>query len=134
MLEVLNRTAEKIHQKYGVMVTIPAMQNYLETGEVKVLDRKNMRSYPVDFADLLEASSMEVCDMAISKLVEVYNYFSEVDYLTLSGGTGAAWYPYFKEKLSGFETLNIIPCNRNDDISYIFANVRGYYMYRINIG
>lgn len=134
MLEVLNRTAEKIHQKYGVTVTIPAMQNYLETGEVKVLDRKNMRSYPVDFADLLEASSMEVCDMAISKLVEVYNYFSEVDYLTLSGGTGAAWYPYFKEKLSGFETLNIIPCNRNDDISYIFANVRGYYMYRINIG
>ena len=58
----------------------------------------------------------------------------EVDYLTLSGGTGAAWYPYFKERLSGFETLNIIPCNRNDDISYIFSNVRGYYLYRINIG
>lgn len=110
------------------------MQNYLETGEVKVFDRKNMRSYPVNFAELLEASSMEVCDMAISKLVEVYNYFSEVDYLTLSGGTGAAWYPYFKERLSGFETLNIIPCNRNDDISYIFSNVRGYYLYRINIG
>ena len=134
MMEVLTRTANKIRSKYGVTVTIPAMQNYLETGEVKVFDRKNMRSYPVNFAELLEASSMEVCDMAISKLVEVYNYFSEVDYLTLSGGTGAAWYPYFKERLSGFETLNIIPCNRNDDISYIFSNVRGYYLYRINIG
>ena len=134
MMEILTRTINKIRSKYGVSVTIPAMQNYLETGEVKVFDRKNMRSYPVDFAELLEASSMEVCDMAISKLVEVYNYFSEVDYLTLSGGTGAAWYPYFKERLSGFETMNIIPCNRNDDIPYIFSNVRGYYLYRINIG
>lgn len=71
---------------------------------------------------LLKSATASFGITALNELQELYNGKSLVED------------PYFKERLSGFETLNIIPCNRNDDISYIFSNVRGYYLYRINIG
>ena len=48
-----------------------------------------------------------------------------------AGGTADAWKDMIREELKEMETLEIIDGNCNDNLPYIFANVRGYYLYRI---
>ena len=132
MIEVLERTSREIADKYGVHIPVSAIQPVLETGMVKAFDKKTLRSKSYDISDILAKCNDEVCDAAIARLCEIYNYFQEVDYLAVTGGTGAAWMGRFHDRLRGLETLNILPGNRNEDIPYIFANARGYYMYLIN--
>ena len=55
----------------------------------------------------------------------------EYDYLIITGGTGAAWSSRIREILKDMETLKIVDGNCNDTLPYVFANVRGYYMYRM---
>jgi molybdopterin biosynthesis enzyme len=55
----------------------------------------------------------------------------EYDYLIITGGTSAAWANRIRETLKDMETLKIINGNCNDNIPLIFANVRGYYLYRM---
>lgn len=133
MIEVLSRTVDVLKKNPGVNVSVPAMQECLKNGYVKAVDKIHFKSTQIEFADILEKQSRTVCDEAINKLAEIYNYFTEVDYLALTGGTGAAWSNYIREKLKGFEeNLTILSGNRNDELPHIFSNVRGYYMYRIN--
>ncbi len=132
MISVLQGTCDEIYTKFGFTIPVPAIQTYLETGYIKKFDKKNLRSDKYDFSSILEAKSAEVCNEAIVKLTEVYNYFQEIDFLILTGGTGAAWHDIFKERLKDLHTLTIIPGNRNEELSRIFSNVRGYYMYAIN--
>jgi plasmid segregation protein ParM len=54
------------------------------------------------------------------------------DYLVVTGGTGAAWNAYIKDYYKGLSNLTIIAGNQNDNIPYIFSNVRGYYMYLVS--
>ena len=137
MKEVLKRTADKIYEKYNVEVRVPTMQKILEVGKIKKIDRINMKSEYISFDDLLEESLVEVCQEAIEQLKKIYNYLSEIDYLVVTGGTGAAWNNYILETLRGMTepdeitgqaALTIVPGNKNDDIPYILANARGYYM------
>ena len=132
MYEVLQRTSHAIMDKYGIEMPVPAIQPVLETGTVKFFDKKTLRSKSYDIGDILTQCNEEVCQNAVDRLCEIYNYFQEIDYLIITGGTGAAWSNYLHEKLRGLETLSIISGNRNEDIPYIFANVRGYLMYAIN--
>lgn len=132
MVEILSRTVDILQRDYNANITVPAMQNYLESGMVKAINKRAFQSTSIAFGDILQAQALAVCDLAIARLSEVYNYFAEVDYLTITGGTGAAWYEYIKERLKGLQTLTIISANRNEDLPYIFSNVRGYYMYLIN--
>ena len=39
MREVFSRTCKKIQDTYGVSLQIPDLQNLLETGEIRILDR-----------------------------------------------------------------------------------------------
>ena len=54
----------------------------------------------------------------------------EYDYLIITGGTSAAWRDMIRDYFSGMETLKIENGNKNGGMKAIFANVRGYYMYR----
>ena len=54
------------------------------------------------------------------------------NYLVITGGTGAAWYNQIKDHFKDMNTLKIIAGNQNDNIPFIFSNVRGYYMAMYN--
>lgn len=139
MKQVLADVSEEIFKKYHVEIPVPAMQSYLEKGTVVVYDRKNRTSIEVPFGDILEKHSADVAKKAIDNLDNMYD-LGEYKYLILTGGTGEAWYPYFKEAFKGMQTLTIIPGNQNTmgivtdkdghpaPLPFIFSNVRGYYM------
>lgn len=132
MKQVLINTTNSIFKNLGVEINVSAMQKYLETGQVTKLDRRTMKSGAYAFGDILETESKKVCMQALEKVKEVYNYLQETDYLVITGGTGAAWENFIREHLSAMETLKIVSGNINDDLPYVFANVRGYYMFLVN--
>lgn len=137
MCEVLKDTSEAIYKKYGVNLSIPVMQRFLEEGRIRKLNRRAMETTTYEFDDLLIKANKEIFGLALDKIKQLYNYLYEIDYIVLTGGTGDAWYNYFKEGLKnmitagpGMEpTLRIVPGNINDpDIPMFLANVEGYYM------
>ena len=81
------------------------MQNALKKGYVTVLDKRRMVNKKERFEDLLEKNTKDVCMEAMQKLVSLYNYMQNHDYMIVTGGTGNAWYPMIRE----------------------YSNVRGYY-------
>lgn len=133
MKEVFLRTGRKIFDTYHTEIRIPSMQKYLKTGKIRVMNRKERITKNVPFSDLLEISSREVCNEALEKICSIYNSLMDCDYLVITGGTADAWKKDIINFFSGMETLKIIPGNLNDDLPYIFNNVRGYYMYLYNV-
>lgn len=133
MKHVLYNTAEAIHKNYGISIEVAAIQDILEKGYVKKLDYRTMKATAYPFDDILRAESYKVCMKALDKIKEIYNYFLDVDNLVITGGTGAAWSDFIREHLQGMEMLRIVSGNANCNMPYIFANVRGYYMYLINM-
>lgn len=131
MKRVFEETADEIYKRYKMDVSIPAMQKYLETGEINVTDRKLMKTENVPFGNILFDKSKMVCDEAIEKIKTLYNNLFEHDYLVITGGTGAAWDYNVRQHFSGLSNLKIIAGNQNDNLSYVFSNVRGYYMYLV---
>lgn len=131
MKQVLLDTVEAIRKKYGQTVTLSAMQKYLETGKIRIYDRKNLVSRDVPFDDLLREASRNVCMAAIDRTNQIYPLM-EYDYLIITGGTGAAWENMIRERLKGMETLRIVGGNQNDNLPLVFSNVRGYYQLRYN--
>ena len=69
MREVFSRTCKKIQDTYGVSLQIPDLQNLLETGEIRILDRKHMKRSNESFRTLLEDASREVCNETIEKFM-----------------------------------------------------------------
>ena len=132
MKRVMKETTEKIFDNYGKEIPVPAIQRYLETNKIPCFDPDTMSSNVKPFDDLLDKSNKMVCMEAINKLKNTYNNLIDIDYLIVTGGTGAAWSSIIKDYFKNMHTLTIINGNKNDEIPYIFANVRGYYMYRYN--
>lgn len=129
MRRVLSETARKIKSKYGVNIEVPAMQKYLETGFVKYYDKKTFDSGEKPFGKFLDEASSEVCEEAISRMSSALNLI-DYDYLIITGGTGAAWLDQIRDKFKTMNTLTIINGNQNDNLPFIYNNVRGYYLYR----
>lgn len=140
MKQVLAETSRKILEKYpGTEIPVPAMQTYLERGTITVSDRRRRTSAAMPFGDLLEESSREIANKAIDKLDELYD-LADYNYMIITGGTGEAWFEYFKDAYKGMSNLTIIPGNQNTmgiltdekghpaPLPFIFSNVRGYYM------
>ncbi len=131
MKQVFNETANEIAKRFHKTVSVSEMQKYLETGEVTIFDRRALSSHSESIAEILENAANKICDKAIDKMVQVYPDIENVDFLVITGGTGAAWKNRIKDRLKGLSKLTIIDGNQNDDkLSFIYANVRGYYMYR----
>ncbi len=130
MKRVLQETVDGIFDKYKVDITIPAMQKYLQDGNVTTFNRKERKTKHEPFGDILEEASKKVCLEALGQLCTIYNDLIDHQYLVITGGTGAAWKDTIKEYFGEMETLTIIDGNQNDNLPYIFSNVRGYYMYQ----
>ena len=127
MREVLKQTIAGIYDAYGTDVSLIGLQKCLGDGYVKCHDKFSSKNKP--FGDILEASSRKVCDDAMERLGQILPLY-EYDYLVITGGTGAAWDDQIREKLKEIDGLKIVDGNQNDtDLPFMFANVRGYYMY-----
>lgn len=132
MKRVLEETAARIQQKYGQSIAVPSMQKYLDTGMFRMVNKKERTAKDVPFGEMLEAASKDVCMMALKQMEDIYPIM-EYDYLVITGGTGAAWKPYVHEFYKNIDTLKIIDGNQNDDLPFVFANVRGYYLMRLSL-
>ena len=131
MKAVLSQTADLIFKKHNVEIPVHAMQKCLQDGFVKVLDRRLMEATNEDFSEELEIATKNVCHEALERIKQTYNYLIDYDYLLITGGTGAAWQELITEHFSKIEGLKIITGNQNDNLSHIFSNVRGYYLYQV---
>ena len=129
MKRVLAETSKTILEKYKVEIPVPQMQKYLDRGTVRFVDRKKFISKDYPFDDILAASSNMVCKEAIKRMASAIN-LGDYNYLIITGGTGAAWYHHIEETFKDFGSLTLIKGNQNDDLSFIYSNVRGYYLNR----
>lgn len=132
MKRVLEETTNQILEKHNQEISIPEMQRYLSTGNIKCRDRKTRSTCMVPFGELLDAANKKTCYEALAKIDNIYNGLYDHDYLVITGGTGAAWNDIIRDYYKDMKTLKIIAGNQNDSIPYIFSNVRGYYMYLIS--
>lgn len=132
MKRILQDTAKAIKENFDVEISVPAMQKYLETGEVIYEDERNFISKKYSFEHLLENATKTVCEEAINKLRSSVSGFKDYDYLVVTGGTGSAWYDYIVDKFKGYSDLKVVKGNQNDSLSFIYSNVRGYYFVRYN--
>ena len=134
MREVFARTCRDIRDAYGVEVSIPELQNKLDTGMIKVMNRKAMKSDLHPFDSFLEANCRKVCEETIERLKSIHDSFADIDYIIGTGGTYDAWATIFNDTFKDMEGLKIIPGNVNDtSLSNVFSNVRGYYFRLINL-
>lgn len=132
MKQVFKETADAIQKKYGVKVNVSEMQRLLKTGLVRTYDRTTYSTKDEPFNDLLEAASEKICMQAIEKMAQVYP-LDEMDYLIITGGTGAAWENKIRSTFKNMQTLKIVSGNQSEtSLPFVFANVRGYYMYLYN--
>lgn len=132
MKRVLTETSNEIFKKFHQEVKVPAMQKSLESGSIKCFDRKARATTLQPFADILDEANKKVCHEALAKIDNIYNNLFDHDYLVITGGTGAAWSTLIREYYKNMENLTIISGNQNDNLPYIFSNVRGYYMFLIS--
>lgn len=130
MKQVMKETTEYI-RKQGIEISVPAFQKYLDEGVVKYIDRKG-EPIVVDFKEILKKNSEKICKEALEKIFSIYD-INDYKYLIVTGGTGAAWFHIIKENFSAaieYEIIELINGNRNDNLSFVYSNVRGYYLYR----
>lgn len=132
MREVFARTCAEIQKTYGVEILVPELQNYLEEGTIRVINREKMQRKTYPFSDILKKHCKDVCFELIEKLKSTHNYFADMDCIIATGGTYDAWREDFNGVFRDMEGLAIIPSNRNDEsLSNILSNVRGYYYWLV---
>lgn len=131
MKRILQETSKMIRDKYGVNLTVPAMQKNLETGYVRKFDKRTLTSKDYNFGDLLQTACEKVCREAIERLNASYD-LSNFEYVIITGGTGAAWFSQIEAAFKNLTFLKILRGNQNDTLDFIYSNVRGYYNYRLN--
>lgn len=129
MSKILKDTSKTILDKYGTNIPPSGMQKYLETGKFTQFDRKNHRTVSVDFENILNEKSKALCEQAMNKVCDVYNYLLDYKYLIITGGTGAAWAYWITDMFKGMSTLQIIAGDCPDGMPMYFANARGYYSF-----
>ena len=130
MHEIFKRTVEEVRARYGSNITIPEMQNALRRGYITSFDRRTMSSKNIPFDDIIHKHTDAVCDEAIQKMLSIYNYLQNHNYLIVTGGTGNAWWNRITDYLKNMESLKILSGNRCDpSLSNTYSNVRGYFQY-----
>lgn len=138
MKRVLQETTKLIKSYYKETdninlpdIPVPLMQKYLESGNIRYENKKELIAKDLPFDKLLAQANNKVCEEAIARMAQAINLI-DYNYMIVTGGTGAAWLRYIQEKFKNFSTLKILCANQNDDLPFIYSNVRGYYLYRFN--
>ena len=129
MKRVLEEATETIRNRYQKDISVPAMQKYLERGTFRYFEPATLTTRDEPLEEIITECSKKVCREAIEKMMQVYRLY-EYDYLIVTGGTGAAWLEQIREHLKNMSTLTIVDGAQNDTLPGVFANVRGYYMFR----
>lgn len=130
MKAIFEHTAADIFQMHGKEIYAHTMQPFLKAGSINVFNRKTRSTETHDISDILERNTAAVCESALRKIEAAYDDLTDYDYLITTGGTGAAWLPYIRERYARMTTLEIVCANQNEDISPVYNNVRGYYIFR----
>ena len=132
MKQVLANTCKEIARRYNFEIPVPAVQQYLETGQVIQESEDGYSSNYVPFDDILAACSKDICDKAIEKVMGVYNIPKNYKYFVITGGTGAAWSSFIRgnKYFVHSNTVQIISGNNGDpNYGYLMSNARGYYIW-----
>lgn len=130
MLQVMKKMSKLILEECDEDIRVPALQHILETGIVTCVNEDEMTQEDREVSELLEKASKEVFKEAMEKSKSITNAFRDYQYLVVTGGTGAAWFDMIKDYLKGMKHLQVIPGNINDTIPVLYANARGYYLFR----
>lgn len=133
MREVLKRTSAKILEELNEDIRVAALQKNLESGSVVYVDEEEMQTDEKPLAPYLGKANDEVFQKAMSKAKAVTNAYRDYQKLIIGGGTGEAWFEKIQEYLSKMKSLQVIPSNRNENLPFLYSNVRGYYLYRYSI-
>lgn len=133
MKRVFKEVIHQIFDKYKKEITILGMQNVLASGKISILNKKERKSSLIDISDILEECNKKVCLEALNRICNSYDNLADHNYLIITGGTCSAWSNIIREFFSGMkETLTVLSGAQNDNLSSVFANARGYYMYALN--
>lgn len=125
MKRVFSEARDMIEKDFNVSISIPAMQNCLETGMFQKIDRIALKTneYPVN--KYIEQANEMVREEAFDY---IKNDLASAQFLIMSGGTGAAWYDYFCERTKFLKNLQVLEGNYGSGLLGIYSNARGYYM------
>lgn len=130
MKAVFEGVAKDLFNLYGKEIHPHTMQRCLADGTIPILDRKTHTISVVDITEILQTNLRSIFEEAMTKIESSYDNLEEYNYLLITGGTGAAWLEYLRERYKGMSTLTIISGNQNEKMPTIYNNARGYYIYR----
>ena len=134
MRKVLAVASSKILEELNEDIRVQALQKNLETGTVICINEDEMCSEEKPITDILDNASQEVFREAFIRAKAITNTFRDYKYIIISGGTGEAWFELVKNAFSRMSNMNILPGNINcAELPFIYANVRGYYLYRYTV-
>lgn len=134
MKSVFAETIKRVQDKYSdvdVDVKVFELQKYLEDGQIPFFNVDTYEMEYLPFGDMLEEANKELCYKSIDRLMKKYDNMKDYQYLVVTGGTGESRFHMIQDKLKGLPKLQVVPGNINTpDISCIYSNVIGYYMFR----
>lgn len=132
MKEIFSRTLNEIEKEYGTEIAVHAIQRYLDTGTIPVLDRVNRKRSNVSFSEILLRQVHIVCQEMLEKMELAYNSFLDIDYIIVAGGTSAACYSQIVTRYKDMTGLQIIKSNQDHSLPEIYDVVRGYYLFLVS--
>lgn len=132
MMEIFRRTTEEIDQKYGMEIAVHAIQPFLATGTVPVIDRRARKQKERPFEDMLARHTYEVGEELLDRMELAYNSFVGINYLALAGGTSSVWYDQIVKRYQDMSGLKVVKCSQNDNLPEIYDIVRGYYLFMVS--
>lgn len=109
------------------LLTIPQLDLFISRGETKVKYGEDNQVY--DFSsNFMKALERNVAKL-YGKLTSSYGYFNDIETAIVTGGTGAAFFPYL-EKLIKTDVILAEKKTKGDPIdtfNSVFANVQGFF-------
>lgn len=130
MRAIFEGVTQEVFEMYGKEVHPHTLQKYLARGFIPISDRRTRSTKELDINDIFARHTHNTCVKAMERIETAYNNLEEYDYLLVTGGTGAAWFDDICERYKNMQTLQVINACQNPEISPIYNNVRGYYIFR----
>ena len=129
MKRVFSEARNLIAKDFNINISIPAMQNCLETGVISKFDRIALKTKEYPIGKYFEQANAMIREEAFDY---IRTELADAQFLIMSGGTGAAWYEYFCEKTKLIDTLTVLEGNYESGLPGIYSNARGYYMAQLH--
>lgn len=129
MKRVFEEARDLIKKDLGISISIPGIQNCLESGVIKKMDRVLLETKEYSIGRYIDQANRIVREEAFDY---VRNDIADAQFIVMTGGTGAAWIEYFKDMTRKIQSLQIIEGNAGSGLPNTYANARGYYMAQLN--